>query len=123
MTRSLRQFARFVVAGAINTIASYALYLALLQVMPYLAAYTISYVVGIAMSYVLSTRFVFRVPRRMRTAMRFPLVYVAQYAISSIVVVLLVEKLGVDPSVAALIAIVVTIPPTFLLSRVLLTAD
>lgn len=123
MTQSLGQFARFVVVGVINTVASYAIYFALLQVMPYLVAYTIAYIAGVAISYGLSTRFVFRVPRRLSTALRFPLVYVAQYAIGSAVVVVLVEMMNVPASIAALIAIGVSIPPTFLLSRALLKPD
>ena len=120
MTRSLHQFARFVAAGAINTAASYAIYFLLLQFLPYLAAYTIAYVAGIVISYALLTRFVFHAPRRLSTALRFPLVYVAQYIVGSTVVVFLVEALNVRASIAALVAIVASIPVSFLLSRTIL---
>ena len=91
MRPALLQFARFLVAGAVNTVASYAIFLVLLQFMPYLAAYTIAYVIGVGISYVLLTSFVFRTPRRVATALRFPLVYVAQYLTGSVVIVLLVD--------------------------------
>jgi putative flippase GtrA len=122
MRDELPEFARFIVAGAINTGISYAVYLVLLVLLPYLAAYTISYVVGIVISYLLLTRFVFRARRRLATAVRFPLVYVAQYLIGSAVIVLLVEAMGVRASIAAIVAIVVSIPVTFSLSRFLLRA-
>jgi putative flippase GtrA len=122
MRDELPEFARFIVAGAANTGISYAVYLLLLVLMPYLAAYTISYLVGIVISYLLLTRFVFRTPRRLATAVRFPLVYVAQYLIGSTVIVLLVETMGVRASIAAIVAIVVSIPVTFALSRLLLRA-
>ena len=123
MAQSLRQFALFVVAGTINTAASYAIYFVLLQFMPYLAAYTISYVAGIVISYALLTRYVFHTPRRLATALRFPLVYAAQYVVGSIVIVFLVEAMDVDASIAALIAIVLSIPMSFLLSRTILRAS
>ena len=122
MRPALLQFARFLVAGAINTIGSYAIFVVLLQFMPYLAAYTIAYVVGVAISYLLLTRFVFRTPRRLTTALRFPLVYVAQYLTGSAVIVLLVEAWSVRAPIAAIVGIVVSIPVSFLLSRTILRA-
>jgi len=120
MRPALLQFARFLVAGAINTVASYAVFLVLLEVMSYLAAYTISYVFGVVISYLLLTSFVFRTPRRVVTALRFPLVYIAQYLVGTAVMVLLVETWGVRAPVAAIAAIVASIPVSFLLSRTIL---
>lgn len=122
MRPALLQFARFLIAGAVNTVASYVIFLVLLRFMPYLVAYTIAYVIGIAISYVLLTSFVFAAPRRMATALRFPLVYIAQYLIGSAVIVLLVEIWNVRASIAAIVAIFATIPLSFLLSRTILRA-
>jgi len=120
MREAAREFSRFLIAGAVNTVASYAVYLLLLAILPYLVAYTIAYVVGIAISYLLLTRFVFRTQHRLATAVRFPLVYVAQYLMGSAVLTLLVETLTVRASIAAIVAIVASIPVTFLLSRFVL---
>jgi putative flippase GtrA len=122
MRPALRQFARFLIAGAVNTVASYVIFLLLLWFMPYLVAYTISYVIGIAISYILLTSFVFAAPRRMATALRFPFVYVVQYLIGSAVIVLLVETWNVRAPIAAIVAIFATIPLSFLLSRTILRA-
>ena|SRR5437764_14937366 len=116
----LRQFMRFLAAGAINTVASYVVFLLLLQFIPYLAAYTIAYVAGIMLSYFLLTSFVFRTQRRLVSAVRFPAVYIAQYLVGSGLIVVLVEAWGVRASLAAIVAIVVSIPVTFLLSRTIL---
>jgi len=118
--RGVAAFLRFLVAGGINTVASYALFVALERWMPYLIAYAIAYAAGIALSYVLNTAFVFRVRRRWRSALAFPLIYVAQFALGSAVMALLVEAFGVRPAIAALAAIVASIPVTFLASRVVL---
>ena len=120
MRRALPEFARFLFAGAINTGISYAAYLLLLTFLPYLAAYAISYLLGIVLSYLLLTRFVFRAPPRLSTAVRFPLVYVAQYLLGSAVLALLVEAFDIPASIAAIVAIVVSIPVTFQLSRMVL---
>src|SRR4051794_31289578 len=120
MRGAMSEFARFVVAGGVNTGISYAAYLLLLAFLPYLAAYTIAYLFGIALSYLLLTRFVFRTGPRLSTAVRFPLVYVAQYLLGSTVLTLLVEAFGIRASIAAIVAIVVSIPVTFALSRIVL---
>jgi len=116
----VRRFSRFLVSGAGNTLASYALYLLLLIWLPYLAAYTIAYVAGIASSYLLMTKFVFRTTPRLATAIRFPVVYVVQYAIGSAVIIVLVEWWDIRASIAAIVAIVVSIPVTYLTSRLVL---
>jgi putative flippase GtrA len=120
MRPALLQFARFLVAGAINTVTSYGIFVALLQFMPYLAAYTIAYIAGVLLSYLLLTTFVFHTRRRLTTALRFPLVYIAQYLTGSAVIVALVEAWHVRAWIAAIVAIVATVPLSFLLSRTIL---
>ena len=115
-----REFGRFLVAGAANTALSYALFLALERVMPYVVAYALAYVAGIVVSYLLNTALVFRVQRRWSSALRYPLVYVVQFLAGTGTVVLLVEAFGVAPWLAALAAIAVTVPITFVLSRAVL---
>jgi putative flippase GtrA len=112
-----RQAFRYLIAGGVNTAASYALYFLLLAVLPYRVAYTIAFVAGIAASYWLNARFVFRVPLRLRDALRFPAISVGQYVAGLAVVSMLVEGFAVHPAWAALAAIVVTVPLAFLATR------
>ena len=119
----LRSFARFVLVGLINTAASYALFVALELVLPYVAAYAIAYVAGIVLSYLLNTGLVFRVPRRWSTFLRFPLVYAVQFALGSGIIVALVEGFAMTPRIAALLAIVATVPVTFLAARFVLRSS
>jgi putative flippase GtrA len=118
--REARSFARYLVAGVVNTIASYGLFVALELVLPYLAAYAVAYVAGIALSYVLNTRMVFRVPQRWSTFIRFPVVYLVQFLVGSTAMVILVEAFGIDPRIAALLALIVTVPVTYLAARYVL---
>ena len=121
MTMRLRhQALRFLIAGAINTVATYAIYLALLPLLDYTLAYTIAYLTGIVISYLLNTAFVFRVTRTAANMATFPLVYVVQYLLGALVLNLAVRWIGVPDKFALIASIVVTIPVTFFLSRALL---
>jgi putative flippase GtrA len=115
-----RSFARFLLVGIANTVASYGLFVALELVLPYLIAYAIAYVAGIGLSYLLNTRIVFRVARSWSTFLRFPLVYVFQFVLGSAVIVLLVEWLAIAPRVAALVALAVTVPVTYFAAKLVL---
>ena len=111
------EFLRYLIMGGTNTIVAYAIYLLLLQWMRYEIAYSIGYAVGIVMAYALSAMFVFRQPMRKRSAMRFPLVYLAQFLISLGLLRLAVEVIHIPQWLALGFAVVLTIPVTFLLSR------
>lgn len=112
--------ARFLVAGGLNTLASYALYAVLLQVLPYLAAYTVAYVAGIVSGYVLTARYVFRQPLSLRRFLTYPLVHVIQYALGSLVLWTCVQVLGLDRLIAFAAATCLSVPVTFVVSRRLL---
>jgi putative flippase GtrA len=108
---------RYLVAGGINTAASYALYFLLLLVVRYVFAYSVAFAAGIALSYWLNARFVFRAPTSWKSALRFPLVYVTQYVAGLATIALLVEGLKAPPALAALVVLVATVPLGFVLTR------
>jgi putative flippase GtrA len=112
---------RFVVAGTVNTVVTYVLYLALLTLTDYRIAFMSSFVAGIAISYALNARFVFRRPARWSTFLRFPLVYLAQYVVGLMLLALFVEKFGVAEWLAPLAVLAITIPATYLLMRMIFT--
>ena len=115
-----REALRFLIAGAINTVTTYAVYLALLSWLHYTLAYTIAYVTGIALAYWLSTWYVFEVRRSKRGMLLFPLVYVAQYLAGVGTLQFAVNLLSLPQQYALLVSIAVTVPITFVLSRLVL---
>ncbi len=119
-SRVHHQALRFLVAGAINTAATYVLYLALLPLLSYTLAYTITYIAGIVLAYFVSTKYVFQVRRSARGLVLFPLVYIAQYLAGVLVLRVAVETFAISQKFALLFSIAVTVPMTFLLSRWLL---
>jgi len=110
-------------SGGFNTASTYVIYLALLQFTGYRLAYTISYATGILLSYVINRVFVFRSHRGLASALLFPFVYLIQYLAGLVVLWVWVDKLGFAKAFAPLIAIIATIPLTYLLSRYVFTRN
>lgn len=108
---------RFLLAGGLNTAVTYLMYLALLDVAGYQASYAIAFVCGIGISYVLGRVFVFKVHQGYRSVLMLPLVYLVQYAVGAAVVWTWVTWLHQHPALAPAVAILVTLPLTYLLSK------
>lgn len=108
---------RFLIAGSVNTVVTYSLYLALLWITDYQISYAIAFVSGIAVSYVLGRLFVFKVHQGYRSALMLPLVYLIQYLAGAAVVWAWVDLLNQHPMLAPAISIVVTLPLTYYLSK------
>lgn len=115
-----REVLRFILAGVLNTALGYGLYCGLLLVSTYPVAYTISYVAGIFISYILNCMFVFRTRPSMRSAVRYPLIYVVQYVFGITLVTVLVRGVGLDPRIAALVVLCFSVPLTYVLSRLVI---
>lgn len=109
--------ARFLLSGGLNTALTYGIYLALMNFMGYRNSYTIAYVSGIILAYVFNRFFVFKAHGGMRSIVFLPLIYVAQYLASLLILWVWVEQLYQTAYLAPLVAIVLTLPLTFILSR------
>ena len=110
-------FARFLLSGLLNTVITYLLYLGFLQICSYRIAYTMAFVLGVFISYGLNAVFVFRSGVAIRSLIRFPVVYIAQYVLGLVIVASLVEFAEIAAWIAPIFAIIVTVPMTFILSR------
>ena len=117
MKKIAGEFSGFLVVGAVNTAVTYALFLVLARYTHYWIAYTIAFVVGIALSYVLNALFVFKGRHSTGAMFKFPFVYVFQYLYGSLALVAIVEGLGIAKPVAMLIVIATSVVMTFVLVR------
>jgi len=115
------QFTRFLATGLVNTAIGYGAYLGLLHWTSYEIAYAAAYVIGIVVAYVLNSLFVFRSPIGLRTALRYPFVYLAQYLFGAGLLYAMVGWLGFDRRWAALVALALSVPLSFLLNRIALS--
>jgi putative flippase GtrA len=114
------EFARFVAVGLVNTGIGYGVFLLLLPTVGYQPAYAAAYLVGIVVAYLLNSTFVFRSRIALRTALKYPLVYVVQYLFGALLLYGMVAWLGIDRRWAALIALVLSVPVSFVLNRLAL---
>ncbi|MDD5180281.1 MAG: GtrA family protein [Gallionellaceae bacterium] len=108
---------RFVVAGGINTIFSYVLYLLLLPITAYVIAYSISFIAGVVSGYTLNTLLVFKQPWTLKKLFQYPLVYIAQYLVGIVLLSILVGYLNINERLAPLVNVVLLLPLTFILSK------
>lgn len=107
---------RFLLSGACNTLASYALYLVLLRGFSHGVAYTLAYAAGIALAYILYRHFVYEASGSVRRMVGVVLAYAIQYAVGLACVTLWVAA-GGWAALAPLCAIAVTTPLMYFLSR------
>lgn len=112
-----KDFSRFLLSGGFNTLVTYGAYLLLLKFLPYSTSYTIAYVGGIILAYALNRFFVFGTHQGVKSVLLFPLVYLAQYLTSLVVLWIWVEMLSFDERAAPLAAIIITVPLTFILTK------
>ena len=112
---------RFLAGGGANTLATYGLYWLLLLVMQPQGAYAVSFAAGVALSYVLNLRFVFRQRHSNSKMAMFPLVYLIVYALGAGVLHVAIRHFGVRAGLAPLLSIACTLPVSFVLTRWFLT--
>ncbi|HEX7705719.1 MAG TPA: GtrA family protein [Thermoanaerobaculia bacterium] len=108
---------RYLLVGGFNTAATYLIYLVLLNVLAYPAAYTVSYVAGIVIAYTLNTLFVFRSSHQWTKLGLFSLIYVGQYLLGLALLSFYVQVVGLSARVAPLLVLMITIPVAFVLNR------
>lgn len=113
------EIVRFLIGGVLNLVVGYGGYLLLLRWLHYDAAYTIAYIISIGVSYLFSALVVFRQPLSARAALRYPLVYLVQFLLGLVLLKLLVDELNVSAQLSPLLVSILTIPVTFLLSRII----
>lgn len=114
-----REFIRFVIIGGINTGSTYFIYLLLLNFLNYSISYTVSYLFGIVISYFLNTYVVFKEKISLKKFIKFPIVYIVQYLINIIMIYIFVENFEFSNKVVPLLTIIITIPVTYTISRLI----
>jgi len=110
------RFLRFLFSGGINAIVSYSVYLICLRFINYQVSYTIAYVTGIIVAFILNKQFVFESSGKWRSIILFPIVYINQYLFGMFFLWLLISKLGMKVEFGPLVVAVLTIPLTYWLS-------
>ncbi|MFK3798197.1 GtrA family protein [Pseudomonas sp. NPDC088444] len=105
-------------SGGINTALTYGMYLILLNWLDYKTSYSLSYLTGIVLAYLLNRYFVFGTHQGIRSFMGMPIIYLTQYLSSMGIIWVWVEIFRLDERIAPLISTIMTIPITFALSKI-----
>jgi putative flippase GtrA len=112
---------RFLLSGGTNTAVSWLLYLLLITIsVPYTLAYSVAFAFGIVFTYYLNTRWVFKVAMSWRSFLQFPLVYLAQYGLGMLLLILLVDMWHLPKAYGPPVVTLIALPLTFVLSRFVL---
>jgi putative flippase GtrA len=109
--------AKFVISGALNTAVTYVLFLVLTLFLATSIAYTLTYVVGIAIAYLLNALFVFRTGNSKRMAIAVPVSYFIQYFYGLAALKILMQVFRLPPYITMAVVIASSFPLQFLLLR------
>ena len=112
-----KEFIRFVLFGGVNTLLGYLIYVILLIFLNYKVSFTITYVSSIFISYYLNSKFVFCRKVSLKKGLMYPSVYLIQYLICMLLLHIFVEILNLSKFIAPILAVLLTVPVTFFLSR------
>lgn len=112
-----RRMLRFLASGGINTLATWVLYALLLQVLPYRWSYTIAYLLGIALAYLLYRYYVFGTRGGRFGPLWVALIYLVQYVLGLVLVSFWVQVLRQPVVWAPIFAVLVSLPLTYMLNR------
>ncbi len=108
---------RYLLAGGFNTIATYILYLGLLRLMGYRLAYVVTYVAGIALSFLLLRHAVFSRPGRNMSFVYVAGSHVLQFGLGWLIVEIWVAWMGGPTWAAPLVAVMMCVPLLFCIHR------
>jgi putative flippase GtrA len=117
-----RVFVRFVVVNVLNTLLYWLLYLLFLLVVPYVVANVVALAIAVALAYLMNARYAFRVRMSGRSLASFLVTNLTTMGLRTAVVWGLVELSFTGERLAPLVAVAVTLPIAFLLTKLVMTA-
>lgn len=110
---------RFLMAGALNTIATWLIYIFLLEFLSYLVSYTIAYAIGVLIASVLYRFFVFEEKAINHGYILISLLYVAQYILGIAVAALWTERIGGPVELAPIVSLLVVYPMMYMAANLI----
>lgn len=112
------EFIRFMIVGAINTVNYYVIYLLCLHLVHfhYFLSHAFGFVISLIGSFFLNAYFTYNIKPTFGKFIRFPFTQVVNTLSSTILLFVFIEWLQVNSSYAPLIAVIFTIPITFIMT-------
>ncbi len=111
-------FFRFIVVGFINTANYYLLYLIFITFnITYIISHSVAFLISMVGSFYLNCYFTYKTKPSLKKFFQFPLTYVVNYIVTTSSLFILVSLLNLNELIAPLIASVIPIPFTYLVSK------
>ena len=107
---TLRRWSAFLLFGGLNTVAGVLIYWVFLLLVNYVVAYLLAFAIGIVLSNVLHSKFVFDAPVRMTNTIPLAVWYAISAALGSALLVLLVRT-GLASREIAILAVAAVMAP------------
>jgi putative flippase GtrA len=119
------QFIRFVIVGVINTFNYYVLYLLFYHLLDlnYMPAHIIAFLTSMIGSFYLNSYFTYKVKPTLKKFLQFPLTYVVNITVTTLAIWFFVDVLGWSETLSPLLATILAIPFTFVVSKFILTGN
>ncbi|MDR3443526.1 MAG: GtrA family protein [Legionella sp.] len=114
-----QQMIGFTITGTLSTLIMFLLYISFNKLMNYQYSYLIAYAISVITLYFMNIRFVFHTHMSLKSFLKFPLIYLFQYLVGAVSIKILVEY-GFSITYAPLVVIIILLPITFLLNRIVL---
>ncbi|MEG0283912.1 MAG: YfhO family protein [Erysipelotrichales bacterium] len=116
-----KSFFRFGLVGVFNTINYFVMYTILLKLLPYGFAHIIGFVYSAFVSYFITTMYTFKTKPSIKTFIAFPLTYLPNLIMSTFGTMFLVEFNIIGQQFASLTMMLLAIPITYIVNRLIFT--
>src|SRR5579872_6815044 len=110
------QMLGFALTGTLSTLLMFGPYVALEQFIHYQYAYLISYILSVVALYFMNSM-VFKAKLSLHNSFAFPLIYLMQYVVGALSLEFLI-RLGVPVTYAPVLVIILLLPITFVLNKI-----
>ena len=117
-----KQMLGFAVTGTLSTLLMLVIYVGLNKFMNYQYAYLIAYSISVMTLYLMNVLLVFKNRLLLKSFLKFLLIYVLQYLLGAIFLELIV-RLGFSDMFAPVLVIMIILPLTFILNRMVLLKE
>lgn len=119
--RIVRQFAKFALVGVLNNAIYLAIYYLFVFISPelYIIGYTVGFFVSVLNSYYWNNKYVFEKGEQghLKTISKTYMAYGSTFVLSTILMFVMVEILGISRYHAPIINLTITIPLNFLINK------
>ncbi len=122
LTQTHAEILKFIIVGGINTLNYYVVYLLLLKLLhiEYMISHITGFIVAFVISYYLNCYFVYRVKPTWRKFISFPITQIVNVSLQTVLLYVFVSWLNLPAEIAPFAGLIITIPITFVLSKLIL---